>query len=589
MTAVATRSRVLNNVLKTHFRRRQDDVYSPLCSGLCINEIWSLHIFPLCDEKTRRRLQLVSRAWCVQLRMYEKIMPARVQRNVSADTLVMYAGITQFAARLPSSKYHMSDLSMLHHLQSLSVVHRDARVDIGCLAMIPTLRHLAVAGSYKSIAGIDKLTQLHTLNIMFCEESIDGQLLQLRHTLRALTLFPARLSIRPLTDAGTFVSPNTIKRMQNLNAFGISGSSVDKEKWRLLVRAFACRKATSTSLALHDDRELQNYGSFYEVASTTSTLSLKRSTCMDFLWLNVQLTRFSNLVHISFRDFNSPTATDVRIRELEIPTLRSIDIVCDVGDMIVRMFSGTTLSRLERLAIYACDYRALQQHAKSLKQLEYLSMKQQNVVNTAIATLRLPKLHYIEMAICSDFKAFTSGPAPEKYCFGRGFYATVPFELEEWLKHSTEVQIPLPIETFSTTSMTDENGSSAPIVLDDQMARTFLRKPCVMNEQDYANMGVRFGRDMNDDESSFIMRDSSDSSDSLESSSSSDEWDSSESSSEYSSSDESSSDSQWHNPTLRKRFLPPRASAKRSRVLQPSSLDDDDDDEARYRPRRRRR
>ena len=476
--------------------------------------------------------------------MYETKMPLRVERNASVDVFRTYPRVTHFTARFPSSTYGMPDLGILHQVHTLAITFRHTgHLDVSCLVKMASLRHLSVAGLYTSIAGLGQLTHLHTLNIMFCGSNIDSQLLLLKDNLRALTVFPTRTAFSALSDSGVFISSEVITRMRNLRAFGISGASVEKQHWLPLLAAFAGHKHSDKSLMLHDDREMQGYGSFFHLAPDVTSLSMKRSTCIDFQWLNAELPRFTRLTHLSFNGFNSPTATNAQIQQVEIPTLRSLDVVSEVGDMVIRMFSQKTFAGLERLAIYAYDYRALQARAKKLDSLEYLCMKQQNITHTAIAQLRLPKLRYVELAICSDFTAFTSGPAPEQYCYSRGFYASVPFELQHWLENATARQAPLPIEAFYSTSFTEECG---PIIVDDQIARVCARKPCIMNEHNFALDGS-IGEE---DESSFRDAESSDSDDSAENSSSC----LSDYSDMYSSDDDgSSSDPEWHNPAHRKK------------------------------------
>lgn len=592
MTAVATRSRVLRTVLDTPFECRAQDAVSALCPGLQVNEIWSMHIFPRCDERARRILQRVNRSWCAQLRMYEKKMPIRVERLASVNSFMMYPGLTQFTARLPTARHRLSDIVMLRRLTTLTVSYYGPLLDVTCLAKLPNLRHLCIGGPYKSVRGLGALTQLHTLNITFCEDNINDQLLALKDTLRALTLAPSRSIIFPFRDEGVFVSAETVEQMEHLHTFGIAGASVEKQKWKPLLNAFVDRKCAKKSILLHDDRELQNYGAFYHMAKDTTWLSLKRSACLDFVWLNIQLARFTNLTHLSFSGFTSPSAPDVMIHELNIPTLRSLDVVSSIGDMVVNMFTGETLSRLERLSIYAYDYRALQQQTKNLDSLEYLAMKHQNVTDTAIATRRLPRLRYLELAICSDFKAFTDGPPPKMHCFTRGFYANVPVELQMWFAESTEVQVPVAIEAFCSTSFPEANS---PVLVDDQIGKICLRKACLMNARDYAHLGLEHRPNMVEEESSFSEPPSSDSEDDEE------ESESSSDSEELSDESSSDSDSEWYDPARRKktslkrtRPLPFRAPNERLAAMSPDdsfspSLDSSSDDERRYRARRRKR
>lgn len=597
MTAVATRSRILHQVLKTPFTPTLNDKRTCLTESLPVNEVWSMCIFPRCDEKTRRIIQRVSRAWCAQVRMYETQMPIRVEQNASVDILQTYCRVTHFTARLPSASYALKDLCNLHRVHTLAITYRHTgHLNVRCLAKIATLRHLSVAGLHGSIAGLGELTQLHSLNIMFCDSSIDSQLLLLKDTLRALILIPTRTVLLPLSDSGVFVSSDVISQMRNLRTFGISGASVEKERWQYLLDAFAKHKYSDKTLMFHDNRELQGYGRLFQHGPDTTTLSLKRSTCVNFDWLNVQLSRFANLTHLSLNGFNSPTATNAEIDPVEIPTLRSLDVVSQAGDMIIQMFSQNTLVGLERLAVYACDYRALQVRAKKLDSLEYLCMKQQNITHTAIALLRLPKLRYIELAICSDFTALTSGPAPDQYCYTRGFYASIPFELQHWLENATERQVPLEIEAFCSTSFKEEYG---PIIADDQIARVCSRRPCVTNERDF-----RLDGSVSEEGSSFHEYESDESDDSAVSSSSD--------SNEYMYSidvdndyDDSSSDPEWHDPTRRKKrrrartFGDPNerlANMRSDESFSPSldSFEESEDessssiDERRYRSRRRR-
>jgi hypothetical protein len=285
--------------------------------------------------------------------------------------------------------------------------------------------------------------------------------------LRALTVYcPPYEDVRDRMRSLEYIQlqPDAVSPLKNLTALGFSRLTLQKDSYREIIRVIGSSMPHVSTLALHDDLDLVTYVDFGAVAGQLTALSLKRSYVSDGVWFVNQLSTMVNLHHLSINQLNVAELTQPA-NEIHLPHLRSLD-VCSTTS-IWDYLCGSHLMELERLAVSAIDYHAIQTHIGRFPKLEYLSLYAKAPIDTASITIPVPCLKHINFTACSDYTKLTNGKSIQSYFVPRNVRKLMPVDVVNRLRTAEDLLRPIPIEMFPTTCF---NATFPFIAADDRVA-----------------------------------------------------------------------------------------------------------------------